>query len=103
MNELFTSRQPLPAAPTMGAATTAGNHLAAIATTMSTAVTGLTSKAAANHANADREETIDFQDMPADLCARYALKKYPVDLIRKSDLALYCNVLTTDKHSAVQQ
>ena len=53
MDELFTSRQPLPAAPTTAAATTAGNHLASIATTMTTAVTGLTSKTAANHADAD--------------------------------------------------
>ena len=70
---------------------------------MSTAVTGLTSKAAANHANADREETNEFNDMPANLRARYALKKHPVDLIHRIDLALYSNVLTTNKHCAVQK
>ena len=66
-------------------------------------MTGLTSKEAANHADANRKETIDFKDMPADFCAHYALKKHPVDLIRRSDLALYSNVLTTDKHGAIQQ
>ena len=103
MEELFASRQPLPAAPTTGVATTAGNHLAAIVTTMSMLVTGLTSKTAANHANVDQEETIYFKDMPANIYARYALKKHPVDLIRRSDMALYTNVFTTDKHSAIRQ
>ena len=70
---------------------------------MTSAVTGLTSKAAVNHADADREETIDFNDMPDDLRARYALKKHPVDLIRSIDLVLYSNVLTTDKQGAIQQ
>ena len=70
---------------------------------MSTAFTGLTSKAADNHANADQEETIDFKDMPVNLRARYALKKHPVDLICRSDLALYSNVLITNMHGVVQQ
>ena len=48
---------------------------------MTTAVTGLTGRAAINHADANREETIDFKDMPVNLRARYALKKHPVDLI----------------------
>ena len=50
---------------------------------MSTAVsgaTGLTCKAAASHANTDRGETIDFKDIPTDLCERYTLKKYQVDI-----------------------
>ena len=61
MDELFSSKQPVPNPSSSSlAATTAGNHLASIATMMSTAVTGLTSKAAANHADADREETIEI-------------------------------------------
>ena len=103
MDELFTSRQPLPAACTSAAVTAAENHLVSIATTMTSAMTGLTRKAATNHADVDQEETIDFKDMPADLHAGYALKKHPVDLIRSSNLALYSNVLTTDKHDAIQQ
>mmetsp|Transcript_8302 Transcript_8302/g.9666 ORF Transcript_8302/g.9666 Transcript_8302/m.9666 type:complete len:108 (+) Transcript_8302:165-488(+) len=41
--------------------------------------------------------------MPADLSARYALKKHPVDLIRSSNLALYQNDFTKDNHGAIQQ
>ena len=104
MDKLFISEQAIPPSTLTTATVTAGNHLATIANTMSTAVSGagLTSKVAANHADADREETIDFKDMPADLRARYALKKHPVDIFRKSDLALYHNVLTIDKHGTVQ-
>ena len=65
MDELFSKKKAVPTTPS--SATTAGNHLATIATIMSTAVTGLTSKAAANHADADREETIDYNDMPTDV------------------------------------
>ena len=61
MDELFFSRQPLPSAPTLAATTAAGTHLASIATTMSSAVTRLTSKAAANHADANQDETIDYK------------------------------------------
>ena len=101
IDELFSSKQPLTSTPS--ANTVAGNHLATIATTMSSAVTGLTSKAAANHADADREETIDFKDMPVDLCARYTLKKNQDVQIKKSDLELYQNDLTKDKHGVIQQ
>ena len=70
---------------------------------MSTIGTGLASKAAANHANADKEETMDFKDMPADLRARYTLKKNQDVYIKKSDLALYYNKLTLDKNGTMQR
>ena len=76
MDKLFSSEQaiPPPCQVTANTAATAGTHLAAIANTMSTAVSGvgLTSKAAAHHTNADRDETIDFKDMPTDLRGQYA-------------------------------
>ena len=62
IDKLFSSRQAIPASSSTAAAT-AETHLATIATTMLTAVTGLTSKAAANHANTDQDETIDYKDM----------------------------------------
>ena len=65
MNELFSNLQVVPALSLSTAA--AGNHLATIDTTMLTNVTGLTSKAAANHANTNREETIDYKDMPTNV------------------------------------
>ena len=64
MDKLFCSQQaiPKPTAASVTAATAAGNHLASIATKMSSAVSGtagLTSKAAATHANTDWDETMD--------------------------------------------
>ena len=105
IDELFSFKQPVPnpSSSSSAATTTAGNHLASITTTMSTAVTGLTSQAAVKHADADQDETIDYKDMPANVRTRYALKNDSVDLMRKSDLKLYQNVLTMDKHGAVQQ
>ena len=80
MDKLFSSEQaiPPPTQATANSTVTAGTHLASIANTMSTAVSGagLTSKAATSHVDADQEETIDFKDMPTDLCARYSLKKH---------------------------
>ena len=106
MDKLFNSEQtiPPPSQATANAAVTAGTYLAAIANTMSTAVSGagLTSKAAAHHADADQDETIDFEDMPTNLRVQYALKKHQVDIFRKSDLVKYNNVLTTDKHGTIQ-
>ena len=107
MDKLFSSKQAIPA-PTQAsvtAAKAAGNHLATIATTMSSAVSGaagLTSKVAATHADADRDETMDYRDMPTDLRDRYALKRHQVDNFRKSDLKQYHNKLTVDKHGAMQ-
>ena len=101
MNKLFSSEQAITAL-TMTATVTAGNHLATIANTMSTAVSGVTSRAAANHADADKDETIDFKDMPADVRARYNLKNHPINVITKSDLKPYHNKLTVDKHGARQ-
>ena len=101
MDELFSTKQPVSTPSTPSSAAT--NHLASIATTMSTAVTGLTSKAAANHADADWDETIDYKDMPPDVRARYDLKNHPVDLITMNNLKLYQNDLTKDKHSVIQK
>ena len=64
MDELFSTKQPVPNPSSSPSA--ANNHLASIATTMLTALTGLTSQAAAKHADADRDETIDYKDMPTD-------------------------------------
>ena len=69
---------------------------------MSTAVTGLTSKAAANHADTNKDETIDYKDMPADVCARYDLKNHPINIITSSDLTPFNNNLTVDKHNSQQ-
>ena len=90
MDKLFSSQQaiPLPTAASVTAANAATNHLATIATTMSSAVsgaTGLSSKAAAAHADADRDEPMDHKDMPPDLRDRYALKTHQVDIFQKSD------------------
>ena len=105
MDELFSSRQPVPnpSLSSLAATTAAGNHLASIATTMLSAVTGLTSKAAANHADADRDETIDYKDMPTDVRERYDLKNHPVDIITMNDMKLFQNELTKDKHGAIQK
>ena len=65
MDELFSRKQAVPTTPSP--TTTAGNHLASIATSMLTAVTGLTCKNATNHTDANREETIDYNDMPTDV------------------------------------
>ena len=72
MDKLFSSVQAIPGPTTASvtAANTANGHLATIATTFSSAIsgaTGLTSKAAASHANADQNETMDYKDMPTDL------------------------------------
>ena len=65
MDKLFSSEQaiPPPTQATANAAVTAGTHLATIANTMSTAISGagLTSKGATHHANANQDETIDLR------------------------------------------
>ena len=68
MDELFSSPQAVPVPPSLTTtAAITGTHLATIATTISTAVTGLTSKTATNHANANRDEMIDYKDMPTNV------------------------------------
>ena len=69
MDELFSAKQPVPNPSSSSlAAAAAGTHLVSIATTMRTTVPGLTtSKAAANHADADQDETIDYKGMPTDV------------------------------------
>ena len=70
---------------------------------MSTTVSGVTCKTAANHTDADKDETIDYKDMPADVCARYDLKNHPINIITSSDLKPYHNDLTVDKHNSMQR
>ena len=106
MDKLLSSQQaiPKPTAASVTAATAAGNHLASIATKMSSAVSGtagLTSKAAAIHAHADQDETMDYKDMPTDLRDQYALKRHQVDNFQKNDLKQYHNKLTVNKHGAM--
>ena len=103
MDKLFSSKQAIPAPTTPTAAATARTHLATIATTMSTAVSGVTSKAAANHADADKDETIDYKDMPADVHARYDLKNHLINIITISVLKPFHNDLTVDKYNSKQR
>ena len=101
MDKLFSSEQAIPAPTTSTAAAAAGTHLATIATTMSTTVSGVTSKRAANHADVDQDETSDYKDMPAEFSARYDLKNHPIDIITSSDLKPYHNDLTVDKYNSM--
>ena len=103
ISKLFSSEQAIPASSALTATATAGTHLATIATTMLTAIIGLTSKADANHANADEDETIDYKDMLIDVHVQYNLKNHPVNIITGGDLKLYHNDLTVDKHNARQK
>ena len=66
---------------------------------MSTVVSGVTSKATAIHADAYKDETIDYKDMLADVCAQNDLKNHPVNIITRSDLKPYHNNLIVDKHN----
>ena len=56
MDDLFSAKQPVPTSSFIPSAT--NNHLASIATTMSTAVTGLTSQVATKHHYGKRFEVI---------------------------------------------
>ena len=102
MDKLFSNEQAIPAPTTLTATATAVTCLATIASTMSTAVSGVTSKASTNYADADKDETIDYKDMPTDVCARYDLKNHPINVITSSDLKPYHNDLTVDEHNARQ-
>ena len=99
MDKLFSGKQ---AVPTATLTTTAGNHLASIATTMLSAVTWFTSKAAANHANVNREETIDYKDMSTDVRDQCDLKIPPEKVMTMDDMKPYHNNLTQDQHDAKQ-
>ena len=79
MDKLFSEKQAVPI--TISTITTARNHLASIVTTMLTAVTGLTSQAAVNHTHTDREETIDYKDIPTDVQEQRDLENHPVKII----------------------
>ena len=103
MDKLFSIEQDIPAQSVSTVTAAAGTHLATIATKMLTAVIGLTSKAAANHANADQDETIDYKDMPTDVLEQYDLKNHPVNIITRDGMKLYHNDLTVDKHNAKQK
>ena len=92
MDKLFSTEQAIPVSSTSAATAAAGTHLATIATIMLTAVSGVTSKAAANHADADKDETIDYKDIHTDVCARYDLKNHPVNIIMSSNLKPFHNI-----------
>ena len=101
MDELFSKKQDV--STTALSTTTAGNHLASIATTMLTTLTGLTSKNAANYANANREETIDYNDIPTDVGKQCALNNHSEKVILIGDMKPYQNNLTMVKHGAKRE
>ena len=70
---------------------------------MLTAVTKLTSKAAANHANNDQDETIDYKDIPTDVWEQCDSKNHSVNIITKNDMKLYHNDLIKDKYGLIQK
>ena len=79
MDELFISKQ---AAPTTTIPTSGNDaNLASIATSM---LTAMSSKNTVKHADSDKEETINYNDMPIDVCEHYSLKNYPGKIIGKS-------------------
>ena len=101
MDELFSEKQAVSTSklPT----TTIRNHFAFFTTLMSNAVSGTTGKNAVNHADTNKEETIDYNDMPADICEQYALENHPKKVILMEDMKAYHNNLTLDKHGAKQK
>ena len=103
MDKLFSSEKVYPAPGTSAATAVAGTHLATIATTISTAVSCVTSKAAVNHADANADETIDYKDMSADVCAQNDLKNHSISIITSSNLKPFHNDLMVKKHNTRQE
>ena len=106
MNNFFSSEQTIPAPFVSTVTAASGTHLANISTTMLIAVTDLSSKVAANHinyANVNKDETIDYKDMPTSVCEQYDLKNHPVNIITSGNLKLYHNDLMVVKHNAKQK
>ena len=56
-----------------------------------------------NHADADRDETIDYKDMPTNVQEQYNLKNHPVNIITMNNMKLFYDELTKDKHGATQK
>ena len=103
MDKLFSSEKAIPTPSVLTATAAAGTCLDTIATMILTAVTGLTNKAAVNHANINKDERIDYKDMPTDVCEQYNLKNHPINIITNGDLKLYHNDLIVDKHNSKQK
>ena len=85
LNKLFSGEHgiPPPTPTSVTAANAAGTHLATIANTMSSTVSGaagLTSKTAASHADANQDEIMDYKDMPTDLRDQHTLKQHQIAL-----------------------
>ena len=70
---------------------------------MSTAFTGLTSKAATNHANTDRDETIDYKNMPTNIWEQCDLKSHPVSIIIMKYMELCHQNLMLNKNNTKQK
>jgi hypothetical protein len=96
MDQLFTRRQAAPASVT--SPSSGDKSLEAI----STAMTNISSKNAARSADNDKEETIDYKDMPKDVRERCHLKNDPVKIIAKRHLIKFNNTLTLDKANVQQ-
>ena len=97
MVKLFTSKQADPTTTT----STAGNdaNLASISTSM---LTVMTSKNAANHADSDKEETMDYNDMLTDIREHCAFKNHPDKIIGMGDLVDFNNKLIVDSANVQQ-
>ena len=97
MDELFGTKQAVPTTTT----STFGNgaNLASITTLM---LTTMSSKNATNHADSDKEETIDYNSIPTDVRDHCALKNYPDKIIDKGYLVDNNNKLTFDFHGTRQ-
>ena len=74
-------------------------NLVSIATSMS----NISSKNVAQSADNDKEETIDFNDIPKDVCDQCSLKNDQSKIIAKSNLANFSNNLTLNTAGAQQQ
>ena len=101
MNKLFSEKQAVPTTTSLTGTT--GNYLASIATSMLATVSGVISKNAANHADADKEETIDYNDIPIDVWERCALDNHPNKIIAMGYMKAYHDDLTIDQHGAKQK
>ena len=96
MDKLFTRQQ---AAPTT-ILSTMGSDASLVA--ISAAMTIISSKNAARSVDNDKDELIDYNNMPTYVCERYNIKNDPFKIIANQHLTNFSNKLTIDK-SIVQQ
>ena len=66
-------------------------------------MSNISSKNVAQSADNDKEETIDFNDIPKDVCDQCSLKNDQSKIIAKSNLANFSNNLTLNTAGAQQQ